>query len=464
MKKFFSLLIIICICIASSGIRAEKPLYYKINLKKEVGSTTWIYVHNGMQEARLLGARGIILHMNTYGGTVVHADSIRTALLNSEIPVYAFIDNNAASAGALIAIACDSIYMRKGANIGAATVVNQNGEKMPDKYQSYMRATIRSTAEAHGADTVVTAKGDTLVEWKRDPRIAEAMVDERVVIPNLIDSTKVLTLTALEARKLGYCEAIVGNTDDIIRNRLGEKEYVIKEYKPSWFDELKGFLTNPAIQAILIMIIIGGIYFELQTPGFGFPSIAALVAAILYFAPLYIDGLAANWEILIFVIGIMLLLLEIFVIPGFGIAGIAGIILITTGLILSLINNIEFDFGPVNKTQTTRSIFTVIAGIAGAFLLIIYFAHKIGTGKMFGRLALDTVQDATPEELTQTRKMTGCEGIAVTDMRPSGKVRIGGELYDAVAMYGFIEKGTPIQVIRSENCRLYVTGQSPKND
>lgn len=463
MKKFSCLLILLCLWGGMSNIYAEKPVYYKINLKKEVGSTTWIYVQNGMQEARRLNAKGIILHMNTYGGTVVHADSIRTAILNSEIPVYAFIDNNAASAGALIAIACDSIYMRKGANMGAATVVNQSGEKMPDKYQSYMRATIRSTAEAHGADTIITAKGDTLIRWKRDPRIAEAMVDERVVIPGLIDSTKVLTLTAQEACKLGYCEAIVENTDDIVRHRLGEKEYILKEYTPSWFDEVKGFLTNPAIQAILIMIIIGGIYFELQTPGIGFPSAAALVAAILYFAPLYLDGLAANWEILIFVLGVILLLLEIFVIPGFGITGVSGIVLITAGLILSLINNINFNFGPVNKTEATRSIFTVIAGITGAFLLVIYFSHKIGRGRMFRRLALDTVQDATPEELTATRKMSGRQGVAVTGMRPSGKVRIDEELYDAVALHGYIEKGTPVRVVRSEHSQLYVV-RLPEND
>ena len=134
-----------------------------------------------------MGADAVLIHMNTYGGQVDAADSMRTAILYNPIPVYVFIDNNAASAGALISIACKKIYMRKGANIGAATVVNPTGEAMPDKYQSYMRSMMRSTAEAHGQDTIVQ-KNDTLYKWKRDPLIAEAMVDERVAIPNLIDT------------------------------------------------------------------------------------------------------------------------------------------------------------------------------------------------------------------------------------------------------------------------------------
>lgn len=110
---------------------SETPLFYRIDIDKEIGATTWRYMQKGYDEARKVGAEAIILRLNTYGGTVVHADSIRTLILNSSMPVYAFIDNNAASAGALIAISCDSIYMREGANIGAATVVNQTGEAMP---------------------------------------------------------------------------------------------------------------------------------------------------------------------------------------------------------------------------------------------------------------------------------------------------------------------------------------------
>ena len=136
-----------------------------------------------------------------------------------------------------------------------------------------MRSMMRSTAEAHGQDTIVQ-KNDTLYKWKRDPLIAEAMVDERVAIPNLIDTGKVLTFTAQEAQKWGYCDGIAENPDEVITQYLGYKDYKMKSYIPSWQDDLKGFLMNPIFQSILIIIIIGGIYFEMQTPGLGFPSAA----------------------------------------------------------------------------------------------------------------------------------------------------------------------------------------------
>ncbi|MCP9611044.1 NfeD family protein [Coprobacter tertius] len=459
MKRFPFLFIFFLYSVVFGTNAAEKPLIYKIDIKKEIGSTTWRYMQKGNDEAVKHGADAILLHLNTYGGTVVHADSIRTLILNSKIPVYAFIDNNAASAGALIAIACDSIYMRPGANIGAVTVVNETGAAMPDKYQSYMRATIRSTAEAHGADTTITSKGDTVIHWRRDPRIAEAMVDERVVIPNVVDSGKVLTLTAQEAVKLGYCEGIVNSVDEIATKHLGYKDYRIEQYKPSVYDEIAGFLSNPALQAILIMIIIGGIYFELQSPGLGFPSAAAIIAAILYFAPLYMSGMAESWEILIFVAGIILLVLELLVIPGFGVAGILGSIFIFTGLILALVNNVNFDFSPVASQDISRSILTVVSGIICGFALTLYLAHKIGSKGIFRRLALQSSQEVkegyigVPERLFE---MVGKEGVAATILRPAGKVTIGDDDYDAVALYGYIERGEPVKVVKTENSQLYV--------
>ena len=197
MKKNSELLFLLLFLLITTfkSIGEERKLVYQIDIKKEINNTTRIYLRNGLEEAKLLGADAVLLHMNTYGGLLEAADSMRTAILYNPIPVYVFIDNNAASAGALISIACEKIFMRKGANIGAATVVNQTGAALPDKYQSYMRSMIRSTAEAHGKDAIIQEK-DTTFRWKRDPLIAEAMVDERVVVPNLIDSGKVLTFTA----------------------------------------------------------------------------------------------------------------------------------------------------------------------------------------------------------------------------------------------------------------------------
>lgn len=436
----------------------EKPLIYKINIKKEIGSTTWLYVQNGFKEANDLHANAVILHMNTYGGAVLFADSIRTSILNNKIPVFVFIDNNAASAGALIAIACDSIYMRKGANIGAATVVNESGEKMPDKYQSYMRATIRATAEAHGMDTVVV-NGRQVIKWRRDPKIAEAMVDERVAIPGIVDSLSILTFTADEAVKYGYCEGIADNIDEVITKYLHYPEYTLHEYKATAYDEVKGFLLNPVFQAILIMLIIGGIYFELQSPGIGFPTVIAVAATVLYFTPLYIDGLARNWEIIIFVVGMLLIALEIFVIPGFGVAGIGGIICVLTGLTLGLINNVDFDFSGVSAKEVGTASLKVFSGLVAGVAVIIYMSKKIGSKGIFGKLALKTSEDVSEGYISVPMEpggLIGRDGIAKTVLRPSGKVIIDGEIYDAVSDLGFIEKDAKVRVVKYETGQVYV--------
>ncbi|HRZ98946.1 MAG TPA: NfeD family protein [Paludibacter sp.] len=439
-------------------VTQAETVFYKIDLKKEIGSTTWLYVKNGFAEADSLKSYAVLLHMNTYGGEVLYADSIRTKILNSKIPVYVFIDNNAASAGALIAISCDKIFMRRGSSIGAATVVDQTGQKLPDKYQSYMRATMRATAEAHGKDTIINGK-DTVYKWKRDPLIAEAMVDDRTVIPNLIDSGKTLTFTAMEAVKYDYCEGIAENVTEVIENHLKITDYRIETFKPTAWDNIKGFLMSSVLQSILIMLIIGGIYFELQSPGIGFPLAVALLSGILYFAPLYIDGLAANWEILLFVIGIILIGLEIFVVPGFGVTGISGIILVITGLTLSLLNNIDFDFQPVKNHEVSKALLTVIGGVGLSFGLIIYISSKIGTKGIFRKIALNKTLENESGYLgvpLEFKEIVGKSGIASTVLRPSGRISIEGKIYDAVSEEGFIEKGTEVNVIRYETGQLYV--------
>jgi membrane-bound serine protease (ClpP class) len=434
----------------------KKAIIYKINIRKEINTTSRIYLNNGLKEANALNVDAILLHLNTYGGTVVDADSIRSAILYNPIPVYVFVDNNAASAGALIAIACKKIYMRRGANIGAATVVDGgSGEAMPDKYQSYMRSIIRSTAETHGKDTIVNGR-DTTFRWIRDPLIAEAMVDQRIHIPNVIDSGKVLTFTAQEALKFGFCDGIAENTHEVITKYLGYDDYKLVEYKPTLYDNLKGFLMNPAFQAILIMIIIAGIYFELQSPGAAFPAIAAVTAALLYFTPLYLDGFVEYWEIILFIIGIILLLLEIFVIPGFGITGISGIIFISAGLFFALIDNHYFTFEHVSMPDISWSILTVFSGVLMGMILMLWLSSRIGEKGMFRKIALTTDLTASESADRGIRSLVGKSGKAMTVLRPSGKVIIDNEVYDAVSNHGFIDRGATVTVVKFENMQVYV--------
>ena len=459
MIKYNWLLVLLLVSVAAAAQETKEKLVYKFNIKQDITKATWRQTQQAFDAADSLGADVFLIHMNTYGGTVLDADSIRTKILQSEIPVYVFIDNNAASAGALISIACDSIYMRSGGSIGAATVVNQTGQAMPDKYQSYMRSTMRSTAEAHGKDTIITGN-DTIYQWRRDPRIAEAMVDPSVYIEGIIDTGKVLTFTPTEAIENGYCEGIAENIPEVLR-KVGIEDYKIVEYEPTFIERIIGFLVHPMISGLLIMAIIGGIYFEMQSPGIGFPLGVAVLAAVAYFAPLYLEGLAAHWEILVFVIGVILVVVEIFVIPGFGVAGISGIVLMFVSLVLSLINNVNFDFEGVETGDIGVAITTVVLGVFGGFVLSLYLGNKVFTSKtgMFRNMSLKSVQNVSDGFVcieTGMFALKGKTGISKTVLRPGGKIFIEGEVYDAVANNGFIDKDVNIVVTKVEATQLYV--------
>lgn len=418
----------------------------------------WRQVKNGFDDANRLNADIVLIHLNTYGGMVDVADSIRTKILNSNIPVWVFIDNQAASAGALISISCDSIYMRKGGSIGAATVVDQSGQVVPDKFQSFMRSTMRATAEAKGKDTIIIGK-DTLIKWRRDPRIAEAMVDPSIYIEGIIDSGKVLTFTTEEAIKNGYCEGKAESVNEVMKI-AGIENFEITEYKTSGLDQILGFLTNPIVAGILVMFIVGGIYFELQSPGIGFPLAIAIIAAILYFAPHYLEGLVDHWEILVFIIGIILVGVEIFVIPGFGITGISGIILIVIGLAMAMIDNSIF-----KNTESLPWVYIIkpFGVIAVALFLGLIFSlalsKKLLTSPSFPSLALNselTKEDGFVGIDLNQKSMLGKTGEALTVLRPAGKVIIENNVYDAVSEEGYIEKGEKVNVIKDEAGQIYV--------
>lgn len=426
------------------GQTTTKKKVYVFPIREEIAAPVQRRAKLALEEAKEEKADLIIIHMNTYGGTLESADTIRTMILTSPIPIWVFIDNNAASAGALISIACDSIYMREGANIGAATVVDQSGQALPDKYQSYMRSMMRATAEAKG----------------RNPDIAQAMVDPRIAISGVIDSGQVLTFTTSEAMLNGFCEGKASNIDEVL-SLANVKDYQIVQQRLKAVDKVIGFLIHPIVSGILIMLIIGGIYFELQTPGLGFPSAAAVLAALVYFAPLYLEGLAEHWEILLFIGGLILLAIEIFAIPGFGVAGVSGIVLIVSGLTLSMVDNIGFDPGSFKADGVISSFFIVViaaflALVSSFYLSRILFTHRT---MLFGELALNATQQvsegwvaATPEY----RSVVGKFGLAATVLRPAGKVWIDDEPYDAVALTGFIDKGEEIEVVGYETSQIIV--------
>jgi membrane-bound serine protease (ClpP class) len=442
---FIALLLLFVFVNPAMGQKQEgKKLVYTFDIKENIAPPVWLKTRKAFEEAEQKQADLILIHMNTYGGTVLDADSISSRIMNSRIPVIVFIDNNAASAGAWISISCDSIYMRKGARIGAATVVTQDAQALPDKYQSYMRSSMRATAEAQG----------------RDPQIAEAMVDPDVFIEGISDSGKVLTFTTSEAIKHGYCEGMAETVDEVIK-RYGFEDYEVVNLKLTAMDKVIGFLVSPLISGLLIMLIIGGIYFELQTPGVGFPLIAAIIGAVLYFAPLYLEGLAEHWEILLFIVGVILLAVEIFAIPGFGVPGILGITFIVTGLALSMVGNVQFDFSGVKAGSLLISFSIVFTSIFLALISSYFITMQVfgQSTRLFGQLSLATEQHAemgyTIQE-AELQGLIGASGVAHTFLRPVGKIEINDIQYDASAETGYINKGEHIRVTGYVNAQLIV--------
>jgi len=332
--------------------------------------------------------------------------------------------------------------MAPGSNIGAATVVDGEGKVLPDKYQSYMRSMMRSTAEAKG----------------RDPEVAQAMVDPKVYVAGISDTGQVLTFTTSEAVEHNFCEAEVEDIYELLEH-AGYDNYEFIEHNISATDKIIGWLINPMISGVLIMIIIGGIYFELQSPGIGFPIAASLLAALMYFAPLYIEGLANNWEIVLFIIGIILLVVEIFAIPGFGIFGILGIFFMITGLTLSMVGNIGPGFFDIDTSGLVGAFLVVIIAFFVAIFGSIMLSKKLFTTPAFGHLALDKVQNASEGYTSASEKyksMVGKKGMSYTVLRPAGKVIFGDVLYDATARSGMIEKDVDIVVHGYQNAQLIV--------
>lgn len=437
MKK--SLLLILFIALINFAFAQTKVMV--MDIKNEIDPRMTRYVELALDHAEETKADIVIIEMDTYGGVLTDAKDIVDKLMAFEKPLWVFINSDAASAGALISIACDSIYMSAAASIGAATVVDGSGGKAPDKYQSYMRSIMRATAE----------------ENKRDPRIAEGMVDENVKLDSLKEIGQVITFSTSEAIANGYCEGKVSSIEEILKNN-DVTNYEIDRYTLGTADTIIDFFLNPFISGILILVILGGIYFELQTPGVGFPGLAALVALVFYLVPYYMNGLAENWEIIAFFIGVTLVALEIFVIPGFGIAGISGIAITILSLVLIMINNDAFDFEFVRMNDILISLAAAMGGLLGGIILLFVGSAKLADTRFYKRIALTTTQESNSGYTANfvRESMKGKRGVAYTVLRPSGKVIIDGNLYDAFTLGDYVEKETAIEVIDDETTSLKV--------
>ncbi|UCF65154.1 MAG: nodulation protein NfeD [bacterium] len=395
------------------------------------------YIERIVKEATEEDAKGLILEINTFGGRLDAATQIKDILLNTELKTIAFINKRAISAGALISLSCKEILMVPGSSIGAATVVDQSGEKASEKVISYFRAEMGATAERNG----------------RNRLIAEGMVDEDVEVEGLSPKGKLITLTAEDALKWKIADYLVTDLDSLLE-KTGLSRAEIVYSKINWAERVVRFLTDPMVSSLLISLGLLGLFFEIKSPGWGVPGTLGLLFLALFFGSHYIVNLANLVEIILFICGVGLLLLEIFVIPGFGIAGVGGIILMMAGLYLSLIGQLK---------QVSTSDFSSAAGYL-SLSFIITFAGVLLMLKLFPkttiwkRISLQESQDKD-EGYIASRDYShylGKSGVSLSPLRPAGIGLIDGERMDVVSDGDFIEKDKPIEIIRIDGYRLIV--------
>ncbi|MCJ7554285.1 MAG: nodulation protein NfeD [Ignavibacteriaceae bacterium] len=431
-KIFLSILLL-----SSAFIYAQQKKVYIAYIEDEIDLGLAPYISRAISDAEKGGADAIIFKINTFGGRVDAATQIKDAILDSRIPTVAFINNRAISAGALIAISCQTIIMAPGSSIGAATVVDQAGEKVSEKYQSYMRSEMRATAERNGRRTDV----------------AEAMVDERVIIKGLVDSSRLVTLTSEEALEYGFADTLFTKIDDVLEF-LDLKGATVVRVEPNWAEDVVRFLNYPLVASLLMMIGFFGLFAEVKTPGWGVPGTAGIIALALFFGSAYILQLATIVEILMFIAGLILIASEIFIIPGFGIAGISGMLLVVLSLFLSLIGGRPFlDFEIISM-----AIIQLAGAITSALILILILAKFLPKSAIFNKLVLSTATAANRGYVSNPdfSSLVGKEGIALTTLRPAGTAEIDGQKVDVVSDSEYIKNGTKIKVIKTEGMRVVV--------
>jgi membrane-bound serine protease (ClpP class) len=394
------------------------------------------FIARSLDEAEKAGARAVILDIETPGGRVDAAQKIVNALKEAKIPTYAYVNRRAFSAGAMIALATDGVFMRNGSVMGAATPVDGGGTKAPEKIVSAMRSEMRALAEARGLD----------------PRVAEKMVDETIDLPGVSPRGQLLTLTTAEAVKVGYAREVSDWNNLMLHLRTVGAP--VHNAKANWAENLVRFFTHPVVAPMLLSLGFLGLLIEFKTPAFGMAGVGGAILLGLFFGSHYLVGLAGWEELMILVAGIALIGVEMFVLPGFGIAGIAGVLAVLGSVYLSLVTHLSSE---ADMSQA--------AGILSAAILIVLLAAwallralpRSGRFSKSGMMLADATDRATGYLSNPVREeLVGREGVALTDLRPSGAAQFGDERLDVVSDNVWISAGTPIKIVRSEGYRHVV--------
>lgn len=474
MNKIMFLFIIFLTITSVSFSQNQNPVYV-VPVKGIIDLGLSSFIKRALSEAKENNAQAIILEIDTFGGRVDAAVEITDALEKIKpISTIAFIDDQAWSAGALISLACEKIIMSEGSSIGSAEPRAIGGfggkdELTDEKTVSAIRAKFKAVAEQnHHPENLALAMVDKdievkLVKIKDEIKILTSQELEEIksqykereiqVIKTINPKGKLLNLTAKEAKELRLAEEIFNNRKDILEY-LKLKEPNLTELKPNWSEEMVRFITHPMLSPLLLSLGFLGILFELKIPGWGLSGTLGVLCLALFFWGHYLAGLA-NWtEILMFAAGIILLFLEIFVIPGFGIAGVGGISLIIAGVFLALIKH-PFH---IPQIELTRALYTL--GYAGLLTIIAVLAGLkfLPKSQLWKNIILSASEkkEAGFRSAPDLDIYLGKSGKTITILRPAGRAVFEGKTLGVLSQGNFIDKDKPVRVVKIEGSELVV--------
>lgn len=429
-----------------SSAQQARPIVYLVPIKGVIDLGLAPFVERSLDEAAMRDAAAVILEIDTFGGRVDAAVLIRDALLRSKVKTVAFINKRAISAGALISLAAEHIVMAEGGTIGAATPVQIGlpgtpAQPVEEKTVSYMRKEFRATAETR----------------KRPPLLAEAMVDADVEVPGLIEKGKLLTLTTDEALEHKLADVRADRLDGVL-NLLKIENAEVRRAEETWAESLVRVLTHPIVSGVLIAVGTLGILFEIQSPGFGVPGAVGLTSLALFLWGHWLVRLAGWEEFLLIGIGLMLLAIEVFLVPGFGIFGGLGIAALLSGLGLSLVG--AGATWAVILSALGQVLLALLIAIAVA-LVFLRFAPRLPFGRplvLETGLMAELGYASAPET---DRRWLGKRGTAASTLRPAGIAHFDHERVDVVTEGEFVEAGEAIEVVRVDGNRIVVRPVQP---
>ncbi|HEY8259567.1 MAG TPA: NfeD family protein [Gemmatimonadales bacterium] len=437
MRRWSRVTLALLVLGAAAPLPSQSQVVYRIAVSGTIENGLAPYVARALREAKAAGAAAAYLDIDTPGGRIDAAERIADAVRASAVPVYAYVDPRAFSAGALIALSTSGIYMRPGAVLGAATPVDGEGVRASEKVVSAMRAEFRALAEQRGLD----------------PRVAEAMVDEGPEIPGVVRAGQLLTLSTGEALRLGYAKASVAGEADLLK-AIGFPGAQIVPIDPNWAEQLVRFVTNPLVAPLLLSLGLLGLVFEIKHGAFGLGGLLSLGSLGLFFGSSFIIGLA-GWEVVLLLgLGLLALLVEVFILPGFGAAGILALASFGAAIVLAM----------VGASPTTADVIQAVAVLGASLVITVavgyaWLRHLPSSGRFSGLFLRHSAEQREGYISALPRAdLVGQDGVAVTDLRPAGTAQIGAERVDVVTEGEYVLQGTKVRVLRSEGYRHIVRG------